>query len=237
MSNEQLVELITKEVMSRIQNMMNEKASNGRKKILVLEHEKNLCSVLLSVLNEKNYKVDCLDDMKSTDCYDAIIFQGISNKELANLSMGIEGSLKEKTAIEALLEGHEIYSLKSGVEYKKYKAKSNKLFYNMFMGYEEKLNSFGVHQIELKELLASLEADTATSFNKTDFIRCQSKEPLKEKVSDKIADLSEKKLISEVELKNIYKSGIEKVSVSKKSILTPLAMDYVRINKIKINRV
>lgn len=241
MSNEQLIELITKEVMTRLQAMLSESNIADRKKVLVLEKEDELCPVLISTLKEKNYAVDCLDNMQDLNSYNAIILQNLTNGELGNLSHGIEGSLKEKIAIEALLSGNIIYSLKNGINYKKFAAISNKLFYNMYKDCEDKLKSYGVHFVSIKDLLACIETIETKNDNLNSSSCCVENKEINipihaEECLGKNADLTCKKLISEVELRNVLKSGIKNVLVSKKSIVTPLAMDFARINKLQINK-
>ncbi len=105
MSNEKLVELITKEVMIRLKAMLNNNDITNQKKVLVLEKSEDLCPVLTGALRENNYIVDSLDNMGNLSSYEGIILQSITNSEFANLSNGIEGSIKEKVTIEAILSG------------------------------------------------------------------------------------------------------------------------------------
>lgn len=49
-------------------------------------------------------------------------------------------------------------------------------------------------------------------------------------------DFTDKKLICETDLKNILKCGIEKILASKKTIVTPLAMDFMRANKLQLQK-
>lgn len=235
MSNEQLIEVITKEVMARL-HTLNKKDENCKKKVLVLENKESLSHSLISALSEKNCTVDCLDDVKSIDTFEAIILQSITNGELANLSLGIEGSLKERMAVRALLNGKDVYLLTDKIEYKKYAATSNKLLYNMYIDYENKIKSYGVRFVELKELSACLEGNSCISQNKTlednsDIQICNDTDNKND------ADLTEKKLISEADIKNAYKNGITSILISPKSILTPLALDFVRTNRLNINEI
>lgn len=238
MNYEDLVQLITKEVMDRLKSMMADKASVNIKKVLILEKQDNLCPVLTGALRDKNYVVDSIDSMGDFTSYNGIILQDLSNGEFANLSHGIEGSIKEKLAIQAIFSGNRIYCMEKGVEYKKYVETSNKLFFNMFNAYEDKLKSYGISFVGLKELFACL-GDECSKVEKESCkaevksLVCKERA---EVIMDSFADLSHKKLVSEVELRNISKRGIKEVLVSKGTIVTPLAMDFARVNKLKINR-
>lgn len=238
MNNEQLVNLITKEVMIRLNAMLGENNIVDEKRVLVLEREDALSPELVSALSEKGYIVDCLDNKKFLNSYEGIILQTITNQEMANISNGIEGSVKEKSVIEALLLGSRIYSLEEGVEYKKFVATSNKQFLSLFMSYKDKLKSYGIHFVELNNLLSFLENKYDCSVKVPCCIETNEvKAPVCiENSEHNYVDLSNKKLISEVELRNTLKAGIKKVLVSRKCVVTPLAIDFARINKLEINK-
>lgn len=238
MSNEKLVELITKEVMIRLKAMLNNDNVIDQKKVLVLEKADDLCPVLTGALRENNYTVDCLDNMGNLSSYEGIILQSITNSELANLSHGIEGSIKEKVVIEAILNGSRIYSMEKGVQFTKFANTSNAAFFNLFKSYEEKLRAYGITFVGLKKLLNSLGSKVHVVERSTSNLEGKEMNLLVENknTEEDFVDLTNKKLISEVELRNIYKSGINKVVISKKAVVTPLAMDFARVSKVQINR-
>lgn len=49
-------------------------------------------------------------------------------------------------------------------------------------------------------------------------------------------DIKDKKAITESDLKKAYLSGIKTITINKESMITPLAVDFIRINNIKIIR-
>lgn len=236
MNKEELVELITKEVMARLKEMLsNKECFTDKKKVLILEKAENLCPVLSGALRDNNYIVDSLDNMETLECYEGIVLQNISTKELANLANGIGGSVKETVFTDAILRGKRVFAMKKGLEYQNFGTTANKQFFNLFKTYEEKLKSYGVVYVGLKELLSKI----GDMNHEIEEKGCSLKDDTEEKglkgVSEiAFVDLTNKKLISEVELRNIYKNGIKKVLVSKKSIVTPLAMDYARVSKVQI---
>lgn len=225
MCNEELIELITKEVMKRLKTMIEE-SNKSNKKLLILEHSKDLCPILSGALKDNNFTIDCLDNMSDIETYEGIILQNISNSELTNLSLTVQGSMKEKVAIEAALKGLNLYAMEKGVEYKKYAATANEALFAAFRNHEEKLKSYGIKFVGLKGLLSSL---TGKENIKSD------KEKVSVKVKTKENQLKiSKKLISETDLKNLYKDGVNEIVISKKSIVTPLAKDFARINNLLI---
>lgn len=225
MKNEELIELITKEVMKRLKIMLEEN-NKSKKKLLILEHSKDLCPILSGALKDNDFIVHCLDDMNDIESYEGIILQNISNGELTNLSLTIQGSMKEKVAIEAVLKGLNLYAMEKGVEYKKYTATANTALLDTFKSHEEKLKNYGVKFVGLKGLLSALKGEGNIKENN-------------EKVSATVEVgvnqlVINKKLISETDLKNLYKDGIKEIVIPRKSIVTPLAKDFARINKLLI---
>lgn len=236
MNKEELVELITKEVMARLKEMLSSKECfTDKKKVLILEKAEDLCPVLSGALRDNNYLVDSLDNMETLECYDAIVLQNISPRELANLANGIGGSVKETVFTDVILSGKRVFAMKKGLEYQNFVTTANKQFFNLFKTYEEKLKSYGVVYVGLKDLLSEVDGAKYEVEEKVFNLKDNMEEKAFRETNEvEFVDLTKKKLISEVELRNIYKNGINKVLVSKKSIVTPLAMDYARVSKVQI---
>ena len=55
--------------------------------------------------------------------------------------------------------------------------------------------------------------------------------------SHQVVEINNKRLITESDLRKLYMNGIKEVNLIKKAILTPLAQDFIRIKRLKINRV
>lgn len=241
MNNEKLIELITEEVMKRLKALI--KTEENNKKILILEKKENLCPIVSKFLQENKISIHSLDDMESLENYEAILLQNISNVELVNLSMAQQSSLKEKVAIEALLKGEKVYALEKGLEYTKYKDTANKQLLKVFENHKDQLASYGINFVGLKTLLAGIneESKVKDTFNKTTLTEISDEESEKEdkafccnKVLEK-TELLTKKLVTEVDLRNLLKDGVKNIAISKKSIVTPLARDFARVSKMKIN--
>ncbi|HCQ89815.1 MAG TPA: hypothetical protein DIU45_08815 [Clostridium sp.] len=233
MYSEDLVELITKEVMNRLKILLEEN-NKSKKKLLILEHSKDLCPILSGALQDNNFIIDCLDNMGDIESYEGIILQNVSNSELANLSLTIQGSMKEKVAIEAALKGLNLYAMEKGVEYKKYTTTANRVLFNTFKNHEEKLKSYGVNFVGLKELLSTLKSENVNVAPKTERNNKTDKVEVSVQIKDEANRSVKKKLISETDLRNLYKDGVKEVVIPKKSIVTPLAKDFARINKLLI---
>ena len=50
-------------------------------------------------------------------------------------------------------------------------------------------------------------------------------------------EIRNKKLISEMDLRKPFMNGMKSVVIDKKSIITPLANDFIRIHNLKVKRV
>lgn len=85
-----------------------------------------------------------------------------------------------------------------------------------------------------KEVMRRLEAILAENEKAFDKTACCGEQA--ECQLENCVDFTNKRLVSEVDLKNISKKGITKISVSKNTIVTPLALDYARINRLQIHK-
>ncbi|RXI66073.1 hypothetical protein DQN76_13520 [Clostridium tetani] len=238
MDKDKLIELITKEVMKRIkltmeENNGKEENSKSNKTILILENSKDLCPIVKKNLDENEISVDSIDNMKDIETYEFILIQNLSNNELINISKGYANSDKEKIIINILLKGKNIYALEKGLEYKNYENTSPRALLEVFKSYKNNLTSFGITFTSLRALITNIKS------NKNLKQVCPI-EKLEDKLEDKSQDNKcikktiDKKLISEIDIKNIEKEGIKEITISKKSIVTPLAKDFARVNNINI---
>ncbi|WP_164971370.1 TIGR02536 family ethanolamine utilization protein [Clostridium tetani] len=238
MDKDKLIELITKEVMKRIkltmeENNRKEENHKNNKTILILENSKDLCPIVKKNLDENKILVDSIDNIKDIETYEFILIQNLSNNELINISKGYSNSDKEKAIINILLRGKNIYALEKGLEYKNYENTSPRALLEVFKGYKNNLTSFGITFTSLRDLITSIKS------NKELKEVCPI-EKLESKLEDKsqnnkcIRKTIDKKLISEMDIKNIEKEGIKEITISKKSIVTPLAKDFARVNNINI---
>ncbi|RXI49096.1 hypothetical protein DP130_06710 [Clostridium tetani] len=238
MDKDKLIELITKEVMKRIkltmeENNRKEENHKNNKTILILENSKDLCPIVKKNLDENKILVDSIDNIKDIETYEFILIQNLSNNELINISKGYSNSDKEKAIINILLKGKNIYALEKGLEYKNYENTSPRALLEVFKGYKNNLTSFGITFTSLRDLITSIKS------NKELKEVCPI-EKLESKLEDKsqnnkcIRKTIDKKLISEMDIKNIEKEGIKEITISKKSIVTPLAKDFARVNNINI---
>jgi len=250
MEIDRLVDLITKEVMTRL-NELNKNAQYNKKRFLVVDYKENESFNLIeSRVNENDIIIDSIDNMEGLDSYDGVILTGLDNKELANLALGVQCSKKEEIVIDSILRGMSIYLIKEGIKYRKYLNTSNREFFRLYEQYEKKISGYGIRIIDLKDLYESICCENEKKLKKAD----QSKnkeltteandgkknievEYFDEHIKANKIDFRNKRLISEIDLRNVYKNGIKILEISKKTVITPLAQDFIRVNHMSVVRV
>ncbi|MGL5244265.1 MAG: TIGR02536 family ethanolamine utilization protein, partial [Sarcina sp.] len=194
------------------------------KKNLVILWEKNLdrFNSLTKEFNVTNYE----ENIK--DC-DVLVISNLCLRGLTNLALGSSISQEERFILKMLMKGKKVFLMKDGIEYRKYKQTAPKVLYNKYINYEEELKSFGVQVID--------KVRDITLNNEGVYLETEIVEENIEIIDDKTIDLVGKKLISEGDLRKPHINGKTTVLVDNKSIITPLAKDYIRINRLKIKRV
>lgn len=230
MENERLIQAVTEEVMKRLMDILKKQdfshLLNKKTALLIGTSEENNNSIYDKLI-KLNYDVNFVSNMKDVDTYDLIIIQHLSNLELVNLSLGVPSGQKEETIIQAMLKGKKIYLLADGIEFRKYSSTANKNFYNMYKSYENKIIDFG---IEIIEHINNIDKDNV-NFSNTDNKNIVTNNV--GKIND-VYNLTGKKLISEVDLRRAMVNGNKDVKISIKTIVTPLAKDFIRTNKLNV---
>lgn len=230
MENERLIQAVTEEVMKRLMDILKKQdfshLLNKKTALLIGTSEENNNSIYDKLI-KLNYDVNFVSNMKDVDTYDLIIIQHLSNLELVNLSLGVPSGQKEETIIQAMLKGKKIYLLADGIEFRKYSSTANKNFYNMYKSYENKIIDFG---IEIIEHINNINKDNVN------FSNIDNKNIVTNNVGkiNDVYNLTGKKLISEVDLRRAMVNGNKDVKISIKTIVTPLAKDFIRTNKLNV---
>ncbi len=222
MNVDNIIELVTKEVLKRLKK---EGLMEKRKKILLFNGDEEYKVFLERKL--KNYEI--LTKVEDLEEIEYIMIASIDNKLLYNLSIGKEEDETSKILIQGIFGGKKIFLLKENIFYRKFKETCNENFYRLFEKQEEKIKSYGVVVKSLEEIEAILE-------KKENLVRESIEtEKIQEKASKEI-DFTKKKVINQFELKDI-REEIDCILVDKKSILTPLAKDYLRERNMSVKRV
>lgn len=218
-----LIEIIVEELYKKINTTNIEYIENENRKKAVILYENNKSK--FDLLSDK-FNIEVFDNT-TKDC-DVVIVSKLCMRGMCNLALGNSTSNEERFILKMLMKGKKVYVLDEGIEYKRYKDSAPKTLYNKYRSYEDDICKYGVKIIKnLDEITFSEE-----KFNK----EILSEEEVK--IDDKFSiDLTHKKLISESDLRKPMINGTKNIIVSSKSIITPLAMDFIRIHNITVKRI
>jgi ethanolamine utilization protein len=206
-----LVDLVYKELTNKL---AVEKRSDS---ICIIAN--NRVQEIESIFNDSYYVDYFSEDMENKE-YKITIVPSLTTTMLANVANGLGTTKDEQFILSQLLRGGKVIVLKNGVEYYRYKTHAPNLLYKVFEEYERRLKGFGIPFLSSDKLLSD-----------------QSEEP--EEVV-KIAAVKTftltKRLISESDLQRLYLKNIKEITVNEKSIITPLAQDYIRTHQLVITK-
>lgn len=220
MDMEKLVETVVLQVLKSLAEEHTQLLENS-KKILIIERANN--GIWDSLVKEVVSQGDVVEDInglqqgKKIEEYDYIILPFLTPKRLVNIATGLRNDIIEETISDILLLGRRIYLLQEGINYRRYKKTANENYYLMIENYENKLISFGmkiVNKTELYEIIRFGEVE--------------------EKSKETNLAIRDKKIITESEIKKGLKQGYNIIKISDKTIITPLAHDLIKANKIKV---
>lgn len=234
MDIEKLVDIITKEVMNKLSFLENVR----KEKLLLIGNvnEKIINSLgdTFSMVIIDSYDTEAIKNVNINE-YKHIVISHFNNKEFVNISLGICSNSREDLIIKSVMLGKKIHFIEEGIEYKKYSDTCNSNLYKLYNDYECKIKSYGISVIKEEDLLDSL----MNNLNNVEKIMNFNSNSISEEISmtNEEIYINDKKLISENDLRKLYRTGIKTINITKKCVITPLAQDFIRINRIKLNRI
>ncbi|MGV8981826.1 hypothetical protein [Clostridium sp.] len=234
MDIEKLVNLVTKEVMKRIPQSTAD-TSMDKEKILVISSCSEDLTMVEELLEHKYEPHIYNEEDINLSKYQHIIVTNLCNKGLSSMALGLCDDSVQAFIVEALFNGKQISILKEGIQYRKYSTNANEALYNLYKQYECKIVSYGVSIINENDLLKSMTWSNDMNSKSEEVAKIVVLEDTLQ--NHQVVEISNKRLITESDLKKLYMNGIKEVKVIKKAILTPLAQDFVRIKRLQINRV
>ncbi|WP_432663248.1 hypothetical protein R9X47_22050 [Wukongibacter baidiensis] len=239
MNTDSLIKIITEEVIKRLSILNQERHQEKAESILILDRVSEKKQDNYEIIKSKWSKTKFLDDYlreDGIDLFDYIIVPNLSNKDLASIAVGNPQSEISQIIIESIFLGKTVIVLEEGICYREFESTANKNFFNMFKAYEEKIVGFGVDVVREEELMAYLDKgackEEVKDESKPEAIKAQKQEGAE--VTQK-ATIS-RKLISERDIEKLWNRGYKTISTDKRSIITPLAIDFIRRNEINIIR-
>ncbi|KPI51992.1 ethanolamine utilization protein [Clostridioides difficile] len=230
MNYDKLVDLVIEEIYKKINND-ELKVSNKPKAVTVFEQDNSKFNLLRD-------EFEILEFNKSIKECEVVIVSKLCMRGLSNLALGNSTSDEERFILKMLMKGKKVYVLDEGIEYKRYKDTAPKALYKKFISFEDEIRKFGVEITKDLNTIAksklSIKNETTEILNK-DTISLINTENTN--IDNEFSlDLRNKKLISEADLRKPTINGVKNILVNKKSIITPLAVDFMRIHHLELKK-
>ncbi|MHC1748733.1 MAG: hypothetical protein AB9856_10265 [Cellulosilyticaceae bacterium] len=228
MDYDKLIDLIVNEVYNKIKELPSIEKVPAKKAVVFWDDALEKYSLLENAYEVIPYKQEV------REC-DIIIISKLCLRGLYNLSQGSNVSDEERFILKMIMKGKKVYALNDGIEYKRYKATAPKTLYNKYIKCEDELKGFGVRIIND---IAEIITDTKTVVSEIVSSETASQDyVITEPIAEREFEIRNKKLISESDLRKPKLGQVTTVVIDKKSIITPLANDFIRMNHLKVKRV
>lgn len=225
MNYDEVVDLIVNEVYNKINCSKN--SIGPLNKVAVVMSEENISEITKSLGSEYSISVYRNEDVDG----DIIIIPALSLKAMANMAILNTEGVAEEFVIRMLMKGKEVYVLENGLEYKKYKNTAPKALYSKYLDFEQQIKLNGIQIIgyvgEIKKNDKNLLSNVEDIKNIEVFNNSSSEE----------IEIRNKKVINEAEIRNKIIPGVYTIVIDKKSIITPLATDFIRTHNLRVKRV
>ncbi len=230
MNYDNLVNLIVEEIYKKLNNE-EKKISNKPKAVTIFKENNSRFDLLKDDFDVVNF------DNSIRDC-EIVIVSKLCMRGLSNLALGNSTSDEERFILKMLMKGKKVYVLDEGLEYKRYKETAPKALYKKFMSFEDEICKFGVEVVKDLNTIAKNKQSVKKESISNEKPKLENKVKLSNiEIDDEFSlDLRNKKLISEADLRKPTIKGVKNVLVNKKSIITPLATDFLRIHHLKLKR-
>lgn len=225
MNYDEVVNLIVDEIYNKLNK---DKTFKGQfKKTAIVMAEDNINEIRRTL--EEDYKISIYG--KDSIEADLIIIPTLTLKSMANLATLVTDEAKEEFIVRMLMMGKEVYVLENGLEYRRYKNTAPKALYSKYLDFEQQIKLNGIQVIgyigEVKKNSKNLLDDVASYEEVEEIIS----------ISSRDMDLRNRKAINELEIKNRIIPSIETIIIDKKSIITPLAADFIKTHNLGVKRV
>ncbi|KJB85511.1 ethanolamine utilization protein [Paenibacillus sp. E194] len=231
-----IIEAVAAEVIKRLGQHDKKVPTAVRKQAVLLSMEAvpELESVLNSHVDVRYY------DETLRDC-DVLIIPKLCIQLLANLANGISAGPRERFVLTMLLKGREVIALEEGLLYRKYKSTAPVLLYKMYDEFTAKLSAYGIRLVKEQDLPAAcLENGNVSGKLQVGQkpVTAQEDNQVESVVSDiaSPALVLNRKVITEAELKKHRLHNGKEIVIDRHSIITPLAQDYLRMQKMQVHR-
>lgn len=225
MDYDKLIEFIVDEIYKKLENQGVKENNDLPKCVLMWERDEDKYKFLNDKFKVLNYNKDI------KDC-DVLVISRLCLRGLCNLAMGNSVSDEERFILKMIMSGKKVYVMEDGLEYKRYKQTAPKTLYNKYLNFEKEIKSYGVEIINNPKTILN---ETKVIY-KEEYVKENKEMNVAVNLNENILDLRSKKLISESDLRKPQINGIDKILLGKRSIITPLANDFIRIHNLKLDK-
>ena len=215
---QQLVEAVTKQVLAAIEaGGQAAAAKEGKEKILVIGDPSHVPEVLI-----RNAAVYPLEDYKTA----RNSLGKLTLAQLADIALGRDGDAVSCAAVQALLNGVEVWMLEEALPHRKCAGKGSSSLYQMLEGYVRTLQVFGVKLADRDKLCRPAEKPAAPP-------KFQAPAPA---VPKGTACPNSGRLITETMALEMLEQAGETVRLARGTILTPSARDVFTRARVTVEQ-
>lgn len=225
MDYDKLIEFIVDEIYIKLENQAIKDNNDLPKCVLMWERDEEKYKFLNDKFKVLNYNKDI------KDC-DVLVISRLCLRGLCNLAMGNSVSDEERFILKMIMSGKKVYVMEDGLEYKRYKQTAPKTLYNKYLNFEKEIKSYGVEIINNPKSILN---ETKVNY-KEEYVKDNTEIKVNVNLTENTLDLRSKKLISESDLRKPQINGIDKILLGKRSLVTPLANDFIRIHNLKVDK-
>lgn len=218
----ELIELITKQVMECVKSANS--CQESRPGLLVFGEPGSAACLsgrfAVKTADEKTERISLSD-------YEKILITRLDTELLTDLALGICRGKRAGAVSEALLLGKSVYIAEEGISFLQYRHTANARYYQLFVEYLKKLESFGMTVLPMEQISHLLSGKETCGEDTAEKEQKQSQ-------TEKRSQIKGGGLFS-ADMARKYAAGGEKVlRVRKGTLLTPLAKDILREKKIEL---
>lgn len=230
------IDLDSKEANLVIDEEVNKGHRDCKISLLITERpNSNRFNEISSKIDGDKYLVYSLKDYwDGKKDYSIVIIGSLLNGDLANLALGVQWGVIEKIAIQGLFSGERVILLEDGIEYRNYKNTVNENLYVLYQNHEKNLLSFGIELVSLVDLKGVLPDNSSKPLEKgvENFIKCDCGLLMDKSIT--FEDFTDRKVITESEIKRLLGKSKKTIRVNNKVIITPLCRDFLKKHNIVV---
>lgn len=176
--------------------------------------------------------------------WDILLITQLSPETMAYAAHGIFGNEEASCLLRGLLEGRKIFLLQRGLSYRSYRESAAKNLYSMYLNQEDTLRNLGVEMIShVSDMENNMRAAPGLFLNgKANAVpgvfaaRAEKKEGVPPEKAGQYLDFSCLRLLREADLSGARNTGAASIRLGRNTIITPLAMDFIKNHSLSIIR-